>query len=83
MKARNITITVVVAFLLLASSAQAARIKDIGYINGLRPNQLIGYGLVVGLENTGDRVNTIFTNPVFDQHVGKNGHQGGSDDHQE
>jgi flagellar P-ring protein FlgI len=61
MKARTITITVAMVFLLLVSSAHAARVKDIGYINGLRPNQLIGYGLVVGLENTGDRVNTVFT----------------------
>src|SRR5512147_1130946 len=42
--------------------ADASRIKDIAYINGLRPNQLIGYGLVVGLDNTGDRRTTIFTN---------------------
>jgi flagellar P-ring protein precursor FlgI len=57
-----ILITALVASVLLFSSLHAARIKDIGYIYGLRPNQLIGYGLVVGLENTGDRVtNTVFT----------------------
>jgi flagellar P-ring protein FlgI len=61
MKTRSILIAAAMALLLLTSYAQAARIKDIGYINGLRPNQLIGYGLVVGLENTGDRVNTVFT----------------------
>jgi flagellar P-ring protein FlgI len=54
-------ISILLTFLFLVSSVQAARIKDIGYINGLRPNQLIGYGLVVGLDQTGDRVNTIFT----------------------
>ena len=37
-------------------SAQAAttRIKDIAVIKNVRPNQLVGYGLVVGLNGTGD-----------------------------
>ena len=37
-------------------AADAVRIKDIGAIEGVRENQLIGYGLVVGLDSTGDRV---------------------------
>ena len=37
-------------------SADAVRIKDIGVIEGVRENQLIGYGLVVGLDRTGDMV---------------------------
>ena len=36
--------------------AEAVRIKDIGAIEGVRENQLLGYGLVVGLDSTGDRV---------------------------
>ena len=36
--------------------AEAVRIKDIGVIEGVRDNQLIGYGLVVGLDRTGDMV---------------------------
>ena len=44
-----------------AAPAAAARIKDIGNISGVRSNQLIGYGLVIGLKGTGDKVNTIFT----------------------
>ncbi len=36
------------------SSAKAARIKDMGQIEGIRTNQLTGYGLVVGLAGTGD-----------------------------
>jgi flagellar P-ring protein precursor FlgI len=39
----------------------AARIKDIGHLQGMRVEQLIGYGLVVGLSGTGDG-RTIFTN---------------------
>ena len=42
------------ALLALATPAQAARIKDLGNFQGVRPNQLIGYGIVVGLAGTGD-----------------------------
>lgn len=41
--------------------AQAVRIKDMAYVSGVRPNELIGYGLVVGLNGTGDKASTIFT----------------------
>ena len=34
-----------------------SRIKDIANVEGVRQNQLIGYGLVVGLNNTGDTLN--------------------------
>ena len=40
--------------LLAPPPAQAARVKDIAHVQGVRANQLIGYGLVVGLDNTGD-----------------------------
>jgi flagellar P-ring protein precursor FlgI len=42
-------------------SAQAARLKDLAHIEGYRANQLFGYGLVVGLNGTGDKQNTEFT----------------------
>jgi flagellar P-ring protein FlgI len=44
-----------------APGVWAARIKDIAHIEGFRSNQLFGYGLVVGLNGTGDRQNTEFT----------------------
>ena len=47
--------------LLLASSAEGARLKDIAAFKGMRNNQLIGYGLVVGLEGSGDGSSTAFT----------------------
>ena len=47
--------------LYLAGPAHAARIKDIADIKDVRKNQLVGYGLVVGLEGTGDSDNTLFT----------------------
>lgn len=41
--------------------AQAARLKDLVAIEGVRDNQLIGYGLVVGLSGTGDRRQALFS----------------------
>lgn len=41
--------------MLWSSFAQAARVKDLANIAGVRSNQLIGYGLVVGLDGTGDK----------------------------
>jgi len=46
---------------LLAPSADAVRVKDIARVDGVRSNQLIGYGLVVGLDRTGDSQRTTFT----------------------
>ncbi len=42
--------------LLLAPASQAERIKDLASIQGVRENPLIGYGLVVGLDGSGDQV---------------------------
>ena len=57
---------------LFGAPAQAERIKDLASIQGVRSNQLVGYGLVVGLDNTGDQtVQTPFTiqtlNSMLDQ----------------
>lgn len=41
--------------LLTASTVCAERIKDITTVKGIRDNQLVGYGLVVGLNGTGDK----------------------------
>ena len=44
-----------IAFLaLIAAPVSAERIKDLGAFAGVRPNQLVGYGIVVGLAGTGD-----------------------------
>jgi flagellar P-ring protein precursor FlgI len=49
-----------IALLLSVASAEAtSRIKDLANIEGVRQNQLIGYGLVVGLNGTGDTLNNI------------------------
>ena len=43
------------AALFLAGQAQAVRLKEIATLQGVRGNQLLGYGLVVGLDGTGDQ----------------------------
>jgi len=43
-----------------AKAAQLARVKDIASIEGIRDNQLVGYGIVVGLHGTGDSQQTTF-----------------------
>jgi flagellar P-ring protein precursor FlgI len=54
-----LAVTVVAA--LLTPQAQATRIKDISALSAARPNQLLGYGLVVGLQGTGDGKDISFT----------------------
>lgn len=44
----------------LAPMERRARVKDISSIEGIRDNQLVGYGLVVGLQGTGDSQQTTF-----------------------
>ena len=49
-------------FLFSAETVFSARIKDIANLHGVRPNQLIGYGLVTGLNGTGDDMKkSVFT----------------------
>lgn len=47
--------------LVLLSTAEASRIKELAQLEGVRSNQLVGYGLVVGLNGTGDSAGTQFT----------------------
>ena len=47
--------------LLATGAAQADRVKDLATLAAQRPNQLIGYGLVVGLQGTGDDASVPFT----------------------
>jgi flagellar P-ring protein FlgI len=60
MKSR-IYLAAMLGFFCLASSAYGVRLKDIASFRGMRNNQLVGYGLVVGLNGTGDGTNTEFT----------------------
>ncbi len=58
--ARHRVIGVLVGLIVLASAGAAdamSRIKDLADFDGVRENQLVGYGLTVGLNGTGDRLN--------------------------
>lgn len=60
MTVRNVVPWFVVALLLMnGTDARAERIKDLASIAGVRTNQLVGYGLVVGLDGSGD--STVYT----------------------
>lgn len=50
-----------VFFLLIPQGANAVRLKELAQVHGVRPNQLVGYGLVVGLNGTGDDRQVGFT----------------------
>ena len=59
---KHLLIFFTVSFLLLETvPLSAARIKDISAIGGVRGNPLVGYGLVVGLQGTGDDLKNGFT----------------------
>src|SRR4051794_4645047 len=52
-------LAVIVGLSVSAPADAASRIKDLASVEGVRQNQLIGYGLVVGLNGTGDTLNNI------------------------
>lgn len=54
---------ILISLLMTVTSAQAARIKDVSQVAGVRSNQLVGYGLVSGLPGTGE--STPFTEQSF------------------
>jgi flagellar P-ring protein FlgI len=60
-RSKAIGLTALLVCLGISSVTGAARIKDIATIKGIRPNQLFGYGLIVGLNGSGDKGGTGFT----------------------
>jgi flagellar P-ring protein precursor FlgI len=57
-----IVVMAILAGLMVSDAARAERIKDLASIAGVRSNQLVGYGLVVGLDGSGDQTTqTPFT----------------------
>jgi flagellar P-ring protein precursor FlgI len=54
-------VTILLCFFVSGTSLQAARIKDLAAIKGIRSNQLSGYGLIIGLNGTGDKDGVSFT----------------------
>ena len=63
---RMVRLSITILILLAAVRSDAgdaghrARVKDVATIEGIRDNQLVGYGLVVGLRGTGDSSQTVF-----------------------
>jgi flagellar P-ring protein precursor FlgI len=51
----------------------ASRIKDIAFFEGVRENQLVGYGLIVGLNGTGDRSQTLFSTQTLTNMLERSG----------
>jgi len=58
-------LAVFLLFFYFCSYSHAARLKDIAGIGGVRDNQLIGYGLVVGLDGSGDSIKNGFTDQTL------------------
>ncbi|MGE0099257.1 MAG: flagellar basal body P-ring protein FlgI [Hydrogenophaga sp.] len=52
---RTLTLALLPVAVALPAAAQAIRVKEIASVQGVRSNQLTGYGLVVGLDGTGDQ----------------------------
>ncbi|MAM88117.1 flagellar basal body P-ring protein FlgI [Allohahella sp. A8] len=63
MKTKLVVAVLLAVGAMLSSLSQAERLKDISSIAGVRSNPIIGYGLVVGLDGTGD--SAPFTNQTF------------------
>ncbi len=56
-----LALLVTLAAMLRSTPARAEHLRDLADVSGSRGNQLIGYGLVTGLANTGDDINAPFT----------------------
>lgn len=63
MKKLNLIVLLICVLAILSGSANAQRIKDLASVKGVRSNQLVGYGLVVGLPGVGEQ--SPFTDQSF------------------
>ncbi|MDR3090146.1 MAG: flagellar basal body P-ring protein FlgI [Desulfobulbaceae bacterium] len=72
--ARFFLALVVFGVIFLTDAAQAARIKDLAKLHGVRSNQLIGYGLITGLNGSGDDMKkSLFTTQAIYNMMARNG----------
>jgi len=66
MRLKPITALACLILLILPAAAHSAvRVKDIAFVHGVRSNQLVGYGLVAGLDGTGDGRRVPFTGQML------------------
>jgi len=64
---KRLTVTVLLLLVSWSCAAQGQRLKDLTSVDGVRANQLVGYGLVVGLDGTGDQtIQAPFTVQAFE-----------------
>src|SRR5213593_2862172 len=61
LRLRSFAAGLALCLVFVSSAPAASRIKDIGHFAGVRSNALSGYGLVIGLNKTGDKRQTFFT----------------------
>ena len=76
MKTARIFTYVAISFaisFIIVSHVYAARIKDVSSIGGVRDNQLVGYGLVIGLAGTGDDIENGFTKETLANMLSRQG----------
>ena len=69
----RISQVLLLAATLMPSALGESRIKDIAFFEGVRDNQLVGYGLVVGLNGTGDRRQTFFSTQTLTNMLERSG----------
>src|SRR5579884_2298207 len=55
------TIVTLALFAYVPARATSVMVKDVAHVQGVTGNQLVGYGLVTGLNGTGDSTSVIFT----------------------
>jgi len=74
MKRIAFAIAIALSLAAIMDTARAERIKDLASVQGVRPNQLVGYGLVVGLDGSGDQTTqTPFTVQTISTMLGQMG----------
>jgi flagellar P-ring protein precursor FlgI len=73
MRPRTIFLTLLFALPALSAAGAPVRIKDLVDVQGVRDNALFGYGLVVGLANTGDSAQVFFTAQSISGMLGRMG----------
>ena len=79
-KTNRMLIALLLTSLWITGEASGARLKDLASIKGVRNNQIIGYGLVVGLNGTGDGNKAGFTTQTLANLIGNLGVQVNSKD---
>ncbi len=74
MMQRMVLVWMIIIFVLPSYAlGEVVRVKDITEVEGVRGNQLLGYGLVIGLSGTGDSQNSLFTNQALSNMLEKMG----------